>query len=279
MSATGRDPSSLSKHSSYPPMTQNDPIRDPIRTQFGPLTPAGNGPILAPVGGLDMLSRVVVTLAFSALVTSSLAQDTATPPALGYKDSFQTNYLNFEIGESAPRLVLIATNMGFHGAGGTWNVPADGDICMQMYTFNWWTGDLLNCCSCRIWPNSLRRFREFDFPGPGGEGGSVHGTLLVKLIATRYLTAPPPRQTRTGCDPLPSASEVVTQDFATGMRAWGNHNYTAQPGNQWLAPAGAAFSPGPLGAAELNKLNGLCSALLRSQPSMKCSCGEYHPPR
>jgi hypothetical protein len=199
-----------------------------------------------------MLSRYLTTLAALALTSTVHANDAATPPALGYKDSYQLGYL-YRLGDV--RFIRVV-NAGFHSPAPSFSPPVTRDICVNVYQLRLhpFNGSVvLGCCSCRVAPLSF---------GVRVNVGVASGP--VSLIATRPAAgAPACSATRIPSSPALDASGnlvAVAGGFATGMRAWA----TYVDGNISIPDAAdltesAPFLNAPLSADQLRGLVESCS--------------------
>jgi hypothetical protein len=175
------------------------------------------------------------------------AQEAAQPPALGYKDSYQLDYLDI-LGN------INLTNGGAHA--NLQSPPASSDICVHAYVFQPITGSpdgplgatLASCCSCRVPANAVKTIPLV-----------LSGPVVVKLVSTL------PSRLATPCDPTvaPLPGLGTPGGYAAGMRAWSVSQPTV------LSPqlSTSKFDKAPLGDAEQAKLSQLCSA-----STTKCTC-------
>ena len=76
-----------------------------------------------------MVRRLVTATVVLFSCSAGFSQDTASWPAIGYKDSFQVNFTNANL--LGAETVLSFTNLGVHNA-----PPGNGDICVNIYVFN-----------------------------------------------------------------------------------------------------------------------------------------------
>jgi len=203
--------------------------------------------------------RIATAFAVTALCGVALAQDPATPPAIGFKDTFQTNYTNALL-PSLPWVTL--TN------GGTNTVPslvlfgeppiASADICVNIYTFKP-DSTFINCCSCKVPSNGTLTLTGSLLYGAGANAIAATGSL-VKLM-TSVAKAPP-----AVCDPtVVPAGTGVPGGFGSGLGATAFHSIG-------LSGTETQFLPQPLGSAEVNKIVNLCKA-----SAARCSCSAPPP--
>lgn len=189
-----------------------------------------------------MFQRLVLTVAVVLVMSSvAFAQATAVPPALGYAESFQINYVsNMQAGGTYVNLV----NAGSHGGG------PEGTICVNVYTYDP-DEQPRNCCTCPVTPNAVRSLSAADlsiplFPGPPPT------SVTVKLLATR-----PP--TGAGCNAsvAPTGAPGSPGSYAAGMRAWATHVHLGPvPGGTYITEND--FSHVPLSTSELDKVTAVC---------------------
>ena len=169
---------------------------------------------------------------------------------LGYKDTFQLNYLS---------------NLSLGGA--NVNITNGGvflDICVNAYVFNP-NGSMASCCSCLITHNFANHLERL-VPTEGFTPNSV----TVKLVTTA------PFGVNTCGDPTraPTSNEPTTTPragpfsggFATGMRAWATRLHTGAP----VFGDGTEFSKVFLSSQELDVLTNTCK--FNVPVASRCSC-------
>ena len=167
-------------------------------------------------------------------------QQPAQPPAFGYKDSHQLDYMDITG-------TINFTNAGFH-ASPPFPVTSS-DICVNAYVFRPITttpdgalgATLSSCCSCRVAPKAV-----------GTITPAISGPVIVKLVATV------PARVGFGCDAalVPSANLGTPEGYASGMRAWS----VSQPTVLSEQLSTSKFTNVPLGEAEQARLPQLCAA-------------------
>jgi len=201
---------------------------------------------------LHFFARFATALAVPALCGVALAQDLATAPAIGYKDTFQTNYTNSFV----PSLGLVTiTNGGSNTLTSLtlFGEPPIGsaDICASIYNFKP-DGTFINCCSCKVPANGLITLTGNNLFSPSAGSVAASGAL-VKLMASVAPAAP-------GVCSATQVPQGTTGPggFAAGMGATAIHSlgFTETP-----------FLQQPLGSNEVNKIVNLCRA-----SAARCSC-------
>lgn len=183
-----------------------------------------------------MISRFIMVMGLVTFSGAVFGQEAAYPPAIGYKDTHQTDYLDI-------RGTVNFTNAGFYP------LPAR-DICVNAYVFaptatspDGEAGARLTaCCSCRVAPNALGSFTPV-FSGP----------IVVKLVSTL------PTRVGAPCDPtqVPNAPPGTPGGHATGMRAWSISQPTVLSEQLSTSP----FVPIPLGDTQQAKLAQGCAMI------------------
>lgn len=193
-----------------------------------------------------MFLRLIMTVGFLAFSGTLFGQQPAQPPAVGYKDSFQVDYLDVTG-------YIYATNAGSH------SVPSSpvrsGDICVNAYVFSPITDSpdgplgakLTSCCSCRVAPNTV-----------GTITPTLSGPVVVKLVATLPVAG-------TGCDAtvIPSGNLGAPAGYASGMQAWS----VSQPTVLSTQLSTSKFTRLPLSRTEQANIAQLCAASTAS-----CTC-------
>jgi hypothetical protein len=152
-----------------------------------------------------MTSRLIVAVGFVAFSGMLFGQTAATPPALGYKDSYQLDYLDI-VG------TIHFTNAGLHP--NPQSPPNNSDICVNAYVYQPVTdgpdgplgASLASCCSCRVAAGTVRTITPV-----------IAGPVVVKLVATL-----PSRAAGAPCDAsvLPNLALGLAGGYASGMQAW-----------------------------------------------------------
>src|SRR5439155_17883357 len=140
------------------------------------------------------------------------AQDPATQPAIGYKDSYQGNFIN-NIQQAPPQTPLVnLINMGLYAQLPNQFQPnqANGDICVNVYAFSQ-AGTLQTCCSCRVPPNGAVGLT------PASLGTTVvqNNYSVLKVMSTLPLT-----NTSTCDATVQPSSPGAAGGLASGMVAW-----------------------------------------------------------
>jgi len=198
-------------------------------------------------------------MALSAIVVVwGRAQEPATPPGVGYKDSFQLNvFADFTSGSS-----VELTNAGFHRI----TASDRGFICVNAYVFTP-QEELCNCCTCVISHNSYTQLQlsplarcPVTVPGTISRPGFTPlASGTVKLVATT-----PGSPNATNCNPSQlqagtllggTGPTYMGAAFATGLRAWAT-----------TLGSKTRFETVPLSPLERDSLNSLCGNLQQNFP-------------
>lgn len=195
-----------------------------------------------------MISSSIKAVALMTVAGAVFAQELAQAPAIGYKDSYQLDYLDI-------RGTVYFTNAGSHAFPS--NPVTSSDICVSAYVFRPITDSpegplgttLDTCCSCRVAPNTL-----------GSIPMVLQGPVVVKLVAT--IPARPPSGR---CDPtlVPNQGLGAPLGYAAGMRAWS----VSQPTVLSEQLSSSRFVKIPLGQGEQARLSQLCAA-----STNRCMC-------
>uniref|UniRef100_Q01V44 Uncharacterized protein n=1 Tax=Solibacter usitatus (strain Ellin6076) TaxID=234267 RepID=Q01V44_SOLUE len=190
------------------------------------------------------MKMAVVLMAFSAI---AFGQTAAQPPALGYKDSYQLDYMDI-------RGTINFTNTGLHP--NLQSPPNSSDICVNAYVFQPVTDSpdgplgaaMASCCSCRVAASTVRTITP-----------QLSGPVVVKLVATM------PSRSGPACDAtvLPTLDLGLAAGYAAGLRAWS----VSQPTVLSEQVSTSKFDKVPLGSNEQAKLTQLCAAT-----ASKCTC-------
>ena len=127
-----------------------------------------------------------------------------------------------------------AVSVSNSGASSTVASPQNGTLCANVYGLSAETGQLIDCCSCRVAPNALVSIPIIDdllgHPKPKPKA------VVVKVLAT-----------------LPSGPACDTGGVGNGSNVLAT-GVLARKGD-------TPFTPATLSAAELTSLNTQCAAL------------------
>ena len=195
--------------------------------------------------------RILAALAVLVFSSVVFAQVPATPPAYGYTDSYQINYIPNSNVAGADGAVNIV-NAGFHSSA----ADPEGWICTNVYVFKH-DEEPVSCCTCPTTANEIRHLTTADLVGNQLLNEPTPPTIVVKLVTTRPPTLGNPASCNAALLPSdgPAPGPLGTNGgFATGIRAWALKVH--------LGPVGGsetAFSPVPLSAYERDKLSSICS--------------------
>lgn len=193
------------------------------------------------------------------VVSGGFAQEPATPPAVGYKDSFQLNVFA-GLTEGVDSFVEL-TNAGFHKT-----IPLDhGNICVNVYVFNP-DETLCSCCACPISQNSYAKLgvnilARCPVPAAATASGVFRFTPLnngtLKVVATT-----PANPDARNCNPTQlqvgtllggTGATYTPSAFAAGLRVWATNSASK-----------TNFEKVALSPLERDNLNTLCGNLRQS---------------
>jgi hypothetical protein len=168
---------------------------------------------------------------------------------LGYKDTYQVNYLS--------NLQLGGANVNITSAG------VYDFICVNAYVYSADAAPL-SCCTCLVDFNSASHLMNF-IPAVG-----VINSVTIKLVAStpRKPQICDPTKLSIDKEPIPNLTPVpTTGGLATGMRAWATRLHISNTGS---FGDGTAFSKAPLAQPELDRLTSNCASMPLAS---RCTCG------
>jgi hypothetical protein len=206
-----------------------------------------------------MYKHTMMILAAMALSTAAFAQDAIVNTGI-FVDAYQINYAaNLNVGDSS----VILTNTGQQGAFFGATPATQGNICVNVYTFDPQEEEI-SCCACLVTPNGLNALSAKNDLINNTLTPAVPNSIVVKLVASQ------PGTTTTGaftvCNataPLPTPATQpytagATGDIAVGLRAWVNTLEGNTSAGTYDVVHGA-FLPSYLGAQELGALTTVCA--------------------
>jgi hypothetical protein len=204
-----------------------------------------------------MLTRI--TLALAALAASTAFGQPVTFPGSVDLDAYQINYAaNLNAGDST----IILTNTGVQGQFAGATPPTQGNICVNVYTFDAQEEEI-SCCSCLVSPNGLDSLSAKNDLINNTLTPAVPTSIVVKLVASQ------PGTTMAGAfticnptSPVPAIANIpygpsATGSIAAGMRAWMNTTESESTAGTYGTVHGS-FLPSYLYEPELNALTSVC---------------------
>jgi hypothetical protein len=208
-----------------------------------------------------MFRASLVSSLFFLVFNVASAQDPATAPAFGYKDSYQINVTgNVLFADS----IVNITNAGNHPGG-------HGYICANVYVFDP-DEQMISCCTCPVSRNGVKSLSAQGDLVWNTLTGIVPSSITIKLVATVPPGGPIAPQT---CDPtvLPASNVFpplptspgplgTNGGFAAGMRAWATHIHSVSSLSGPIQfGTETEFSQVPLNRMELVTLAQFCSLI------------------
>jgi hypothetical protein len=197
-----------------------------------------------------------VTLLVVVSLGVGVAQTPATPPALGFTDSYQMNYLP----SMAAGTFVNISNAGFHiepPAGTT-----TGYICADIYTVQP-DEQPRNCCTCPVSANAVRSLLGTDFaPSAFAAPSPAFSNFTVKIVFTRPVAGLPGNCNAgvAAAGLAPVGAVPATKMFASGGRAWATKVHTTAPTGGTTFFTETRFSEVPLSVTEYaTRLVGTCA--------------------
>jgi hypothetical protein len=166
-------------------------------------------------------------LALSAIIVVSgvFARQPATPPAVGYKDSYQLNVFASSTGS-----FVELTNAGFHK---TISLAQDGlpardvehgNICVNVYVFRP-DESLCSCCALAISQNSYTQLPVSllaSCPVFGRGTGVAPGITRIDNGTVKLVATTPTNPNATGCDPSQVQVGTLRSVLSSSLRKKGS---------------------------------------------------------